>query len=473
MNNTNYQPTTFQDELSEVSEGVQLEWKKIDKERISKLKGTVVWSGRGYAGSRTGRVHSFDGLPKLIGIDFNNGEISYRSRFIRNRIYHYAVKKKSLPPLIQLSNTATGHAKWRIWNSLPYLSMLGKKARALTTGALDIQKIHDKIFVGYDGLSYAVEIDLETFDTTREFRPAKKIGLMRIPTGAAAYVRSKDGRFYNHAIANDIRRFGKHFTLCPFELMPDLKPKYFEKVKLSQLTSIHNITITDSYLIVILSPEKLNVGRLFKTGSVQEALEELPTKVGNELILYDRFSGKLIKRISMSQRFFFNHFIKSEEKGQKIQLDLIEIKELKNRLRLPATAEEKNHMMGVPVRYLVDIDSGAIERQVLWEGIDCEMPYRELPNEIYGIANYFEDSDQGQKLGVCSIYEKRYWFPENSWQVFNAPVVADGLVLVLVSRGDFSKQQLIALEASDFSVVGIADVPFRTALMGHGTWFDH
>ncbi|MEM9340931.1 MAG: hypothetical protein AAGA66_19505 [Bacteroidota bacterium] len=45
-------------------------------------------------------------------------------------------------------------------------------------------------------------------------------------------------------------RFGS--SLYPFELMPDMKPRYFEGVVLDHLTSIHNIAVTESYLIVIL-----------------------------------------------------------------------------------------------------------------------------------------------------------------------------------------------------------------------------
>lgn len=462
----------FKNDLNEVPEGISLEWIIFDANRMSVLNGTVVWSGRGYSGSDAGRVHPFDGLPKLFGLDLNEGKVQFRSRFIRNKVYTDTVKHQALPPLIQLNEGSTGRSHWQLHNALRYLALFrDSPVRATTTGALDVQEVHGRFLVGYDGPSYAVEIDLTSFETLSEFRSGIGLGITRLPTGAAAYAKSVDGKFYNQVVATDMSRLGRRATLCPFELMPDMKPRYFEEVELGRVVSIHNIAVTESYLLVILCPERHNLLKLIKTGSVLTSLEECPNEV-NEFIVFDRYDGRLLHRIPTTYRFFFNHIISAKELGQQLEIDIIEIAKLENRINIPANGEERNSMLGSPVRYLVNQKSKIVKRIQLWEGVDCEMPYDKGPDEPAGFANYFQDTIQGQRSGICSIYEKRHWLPKDGWQVFSAPVLNKGLIMILTASPDFSKQRFVVLEAIDFSIVAVAEIPFRMGLVGHGTWFN-
>ncbi|MEM9340932.1 MAG: hypothetical protein AAGA66_19510 [Bacteroidota bacterium] len=174
------EPVLLGSGVREVPEGVPLHWETCNESYLSTLNGTVVWSGRGYSGSNAGSVHPYDGLPKLFGIDLENGQARFRSRFIRNKLYDETIKHEALPPLIQVSENATGRSRWHLRHSLRYLPLFLDRPVAATTGALDVQKIHDRVLVNYDGPSYAVEIDLDSFETVRELHPGSGLGMIPV-----------------------------------------------------------------------------------------------------------------------------------------------------------------------------------------------------------------------------------------------------------------------------------------------------
>ncbi|MEM9340930.1 MAG: carotenoid oxygenase family protein [Bacteroidota bacterium] len=210
---------------------------------------------------------------------------------------------------------------------------------------------------------------------------------------------------------------------------------------------------------------------MFKTGSVQSSLKESLDGVPNEFLIFDRCNGKLLHRIPYEARFFFNHIIASREEGAILKIDLIEIDRLEDRISLPKSFKERNHMMGGPVRYQLDLHHKEVRRIPIWEGVACEMPYKEDLNEPYGFANYFQDTNVRQRIGICSIYDQQFWLPEDDWQVFSSPVVSQGVVMVLTTSPDLKRQRFVAIKSDDFSVIATSELPFRVGSLAHGTWF--
>jgi carotenoid cleavage dioxygenase-like enzyme len=442
-----------------------------DLSRFKDYRGSAIWCGRGFSGGDGGSVASFDGLPKLFGMHFGDGgRVTFHQKFVRNATFAQAMKRGHVPPGIMVTPHATGGSRWRPWHVTRLLP--GLNAPAPGTGALEVQDVGGRALVGYEGMSYAVEVDSKTLETRGEYRFGRARRPHIVSLGAACFaIAHRDASRYNYVLEHDLTKLGTRPVLRIFRLDAKLKPQYFEPAQLERCVCIHNLVATDNYVISIVVPEKIHLGRLLLHGNVLDALE-MAESAETEFIVHHRHSGRLLQRFATKLRFTFNHVIHASEQGTELVIDLVRNTSPEQRLGIPRSAEDPLEMLGKATRYRIDLASEEVAQHELWDQW-VEMPYVDGPREKPGYANFFTEPGKDQRWGICQIYERRIWLPDAAALVFSSPIVCDDLIMALVCDADFQNPRLVLLEGATFDVVAEAPIPGALGLVAHGGWIEH
>ncbi|WP_392534860.1 carotenoid oxygenase family protein [Nostoc sp. C117] len=443
----------------------------VQEQRFKYLKGAVVWCGRGYLGTDKDFVHHFDGLPKLFGFYFDEGTVTFKTKFLHNSLYKKTLAQGYLPPVVSFQTKKTRDKfRWKPWHLLNYILPVIKN-KTPTTGALEVQNIYGHYLVNYEGLHYAEEIDINTLETLQARRLFKSKVPWNISSSAAAYISDpEETTYYNYLLEVHTWNLGQSATIYPAKIEPNLDVTYFDSVQLEQVGNIHNIVVTNNYLVIIESPERINVKKVIFNGSIFDSMEDLPSE-NNIFYIYDRYTMKLVRKIRSSFHFSFNHIINSFEEKNTIVIDLIEFSTYYKRLLQPDNPKDRLEMCNIPVRYRIDTRDYTIEREQIWDGL-CEMPYHESKLEKRGYANYFVDRPDRQKWGLCSIYEGRTWIPEDGWLVVSSPIVFSDIIMIITADSTFEEFKFVLLEGATFEVIAEALIPTAIGQVAHGNWFD-
>lgn len=460
----------FGNELNETSEtGVPLKVTTLARDRRwANARGAAAWCGRGYVGSAKGRVHPFDGLPKLYTIRLHDGQARFHTRFVRNRVHERTMHDGHVPPMVTVSPEATGASRWRPHQILRSLDLMRRPDAG--TGALEVQSVHGRTIVGYEGLSYAAEVDIESLATLREHRMSRAAGARFIAMGAAYLAPFHgDGTYYTHVLELDVLKLGMRPRFYPARIERDMSLTYFEPATLDACVDVHNLAVTARFVVAIVCPEKIRLDRIVLRGNVIESLVDDPART-NTFLVWDRKTGKLLHTIHSSLHFTFNHFVRSHDDGASIVLDLIECPSAQDRITLPKGPSDRFVMGGKVARYRVALGTHVITREEVFAG-PCEMPASE-PGSPHAFANCFEDRPEGQAWGLCSIYDGRTFFPPDGARIFAAPLVHDDLIHVLAVDARFERYEWWCLDAPTLSVRAKAVLPESVGMVAHGNWFE-
>ncbi|MCK6545187.1 carotenoid oxygenase family protein [Myxococcota bacterium] len=422
----------------------------------------AVWVGRGFVGGEHGRVDAFDGLPKLHSIRLHDGCARLHTRFIRNDVYRRAMARGYLEPFITVSPRVSGRSSWRPRHAL-------RAASASGTGALEIQRVHGRFIVGYEGSGYTAEVDVETLETLGEHVLRPRNPPWRVVLGSAFIPSASDGTAYATAVTLELWRPGARPRLEITSLDPDLRAAPFEVVELDAVVDIHNIAVTERFVVAVICPERMDLLRLTTAGNALAAIEARAGAT-NLFLVWDRRSGRLLRRISSRFHFSFNHVVRATEIGATVRLDLVENTSPTARITVPGRPTDPFVMGGAVVRYDVDLARGEVLRSEVFAG-PCEMPAAERADGP-AYANYFADVGGVQAWGLASIYDGRTFLPSNGWRVMSSPVVRDGLVHVLACDAQFERFAWWALDGASFELVADVALPEPLGLVAHGSWFD-
>lgn len=442
------------------SEGLELKIRyrsEAARERVEGLRGAVLWVGRGYKGDRD-VVTTIDGLARLTGIYFDQGKSVLKSKYVHDSRYFEALKRRRVPNDVTLNPRSS----WRPWHIVS--SVFRSQG-----GALDIQRIHGRDFVTYEGADYLVEIDVGTLEVVQPHSTRRFTGELpthlRLGHAEYPYVRALDRHVFISLLINPFRW---RATLAAYALGRDWSAGPLFQTDLSHIIDFHSFAVTDRHLVFIQNPERIDLARLVQRGNLVESLVD-QQRVMNRFIVFDHAEGRIVDLIDSSHHFSFNHIFKASTAGRVISIDLIESSNYRDRIVFADKVDDRHLMYGRPVRYHIDLARRRVDREPLWDQL-CEMPYVDDAGHGDTIANYFCDRDGTQFWGLCNLDRKLSWTEDD--YIMSSPVVKGGVCFCISCDRRFTEFKLLMLDVESLSVLGEASLPMTIGMVAHGKWLD-
>ncbi|MGD8397712.1 MAG: carotenoid oxygenase family protein [Anaerolineae bacterium] len=438
------------------------------------LRGTLIRNGPGtfHVGAERYR-HWFDGLAMLHRFFFDDGQVSYRNRFLDCQAYREARE--------------TGTICYSEFATDPQRSLLGR------VGTIFSPKITDSAKVSVAHLAsrhlalaetpIQVEFDPDTLATRGSFCYEDR--LMGQMTTVHPQFDDENGRAYN--LVTRYHRIS-HYNLHAIEAngsvrlvasLPVQKPAY-----------MHSFGMSPTYLILTEFPLVVNsVHLLLWLRPYIENFRWEPQR-GTPFWVVNRHTGELVGRFECDPFFAFHH-VNAFEQGDELVVDLVayEDADVLSAYYLDRLEQDQHEIpWGTLRRYRVPLQGGRVRSEVLSDA--C----MELPRFDYGRYNmqeayrfvYASSQRPEHPTGFYNQLVKADIQSGRSWTWFEAgcypgePVFVgrpgrraedEGVILSVVLDADHAASFLLVLDAGSFSERARVEIPHPVLFGYHGEFF--
>lgn len=428
------------------------------------LLGHLIFNGPAYLANINEDSGWFEGLAMLHLFNFEHNQLSYKNQFIRSKSF-YDTFARNNPKFknVKINNANLNVAK------------LANKFVALSEIPLPV--IFDpKTLKTMGSFTYHDKLPIDKiFESSNPVRDeSKKETISFLIHMGALYsnyeiYKIKDGAF---SIGLGDARREKIATISTKE------PAY-----------IHNLSITENYIILVEYPFIVKPYRLALGGSMIDKFEWKPEE-GTNFYVINRNSKEVMKL--NTKGFFALNNVNAFEKNNKIVIDIVTYDEptvIKKMTTVMTRLNIKKYDSDIEsklVRFKLDLENKSIESEAISSN-NINFPrinenYRGKPYSfVYGTAmlkkEYYDDLNQLIKIDINNNEEK-YWYEEDCYPsepVFvgapNAQEEDDGVVMSIVLDSKKEKSFLIILNATSFKEIARVELPHHIPFGLRGNFF--
>ncbi|MBS4035137.1 MAG: carotenoid oxygenase family protein [Ignavibacterium sp.] len=437
------------------------------------VEGTLLRNGPGTfkAGNQNYR-HWFDGLAMLHKFTFRNGTVSYANKFLQCKAYNEA----KLNEKISYSEFATD----------PCYSLFDRVKGVFSPKITDSAKVNvgnlSGKFVALGEPSLQMEFDPETLESVGVFAYDNKVN---------QHVTTVHPHIDNNEVINLTTRFGRVSNYRFMKLTKGNDPQLVASQKVKSPAYLHSFGMSKNYLIITEFPYVVNPLKvLFKAKPFIENYVWKPER-GTRIFIFDRNSGKLIKK-TITDAFFAFHHINAFEKGNELIFDIAAYPDpgIIQSFYLDRIKSEEKILPGGEIRrYKVDLNSS---QKVTFEKLTDELI--ELPRFdydklnmngnyqfIYSIGmdskakNSFYDQivKSDIKSGKSVVWSEQNCFPGEPVFIRNPKSKSedDGIILSVVLDESKGNSFLLVMDAQSFTEIARAEIPHAVLFGYHGNFY--
>lgn len=446
------------------SDAAEYDELEVEGELPPWLSGTLLRSSVSlFEVGNTRMRHWFDGLAMLHNFTFAGGRVSYRSKMLESRAFREASR--------------AGHSTLPEFGTDPCRSIF-KRVQAtfhpeLTdNGAVTVNRIGDE-FLAMTETPMPVQFDPVTLATLPGGSRAKAPG--DIAT-AHAHVDPPSGGMLNYAL-----KIGPRSTYRFYTVGGAGGPAVVAGATASPPRYVHSFGVTERHIVLLAGPLTIPAGRLIGSALAKRSFLECMSwrpELGTEILVFDRRSGELIKRLETETLFCFHHINAFERDGDLIvDICAFDDPSIIYELYLDKLREGRSQLPRATARRLcIGLESGSVEQRELWDGY-FELPrinYRAhngLPYRFaYGVSaapgaespEWFESLVKlDVETGETRVWHRPGLYP--SEPVFVAAPSAeaedDGVLLSIGVDGAAKRSELTVLDARSLEPLAQAAVP--------------
>ena len=439
------------------------------------LRGTLIRNGPGtfQVGQERYR-HWFDGLAMLHRFSFQEGRVSYTSRFLQVDAYTQAQQQER----IVFSEFATDPQR-----SFP--DRIGAVLSPQTTdnAKVSVTRIHGHTLALAE-TPIQVEFDPDTLLTLNRFSyEENRLGQMTTVHPVFDFQRDQ--------VYNLVTRYNRitHYNL--HDISDPYHPKRLVSIPTSHPAYLHSFGMTPNYFIVV--EFSLVVNPLALLLWLRPFIENFRWKpgLGSTFWIIDRRDGKVVNRLH-GEAFFAFHHVNAFERGDEIVLDIdaYEDASILRAFYLDRLQDEQNELpFGRLRRYRLPLRGGSATYEVLSEA--CI----ELAN--YDYTRFNMDGTYRYVYASSVNPEKRQGFynqvvkvdiqtrTEQAWYSLNCypgePLFVgrpgrkeedDGVIVTVVLDANSGHSFLLVLDAHSLEEIARAEIPQPVLFGYHGAFFN-
>jgi len=435
------------------------------------LSGTLVRNGPGQFEVGGRRVnHWFDGLAMLRRYAFEDGRISYSSRFLRTEAYAEAMDGRLT------GQFATDTRGWR-----RFLGLLRSLSLPEPTDNANVHVARiDGEHVALTEAPRRVAFDPRTLETRGEFRFDDDLS----EHITAAHLVDDPHR-------GELVGFATQFGLTPTYHLYRVPRGSRRREVIASIGArgpayIHDCSVTRDHVVLVEPPLILSLRRMlspFSEGAV-DMLDWQPER-GTRLLVVDRETGDVVVDSTVDPAFVFHHVNAFVDDGT-VVLDLIEFPDgdIVDAMGMDALDGEgfPDAPDGRLVRYRIDPGTNAVRRERLYAG-GMELPRVARADTgrhhryAYGQATDRADANGLAKVD-CETGTAREWWERSVYVEEPLPVRhpdpdADDDGVVLATALDVEREQtlLFVFDAETLAVRARAFLPHVEPFGFHGRFF--
>jgi len=437
------------------------------------LSGTLIRNGAAkFEVGKENYNHWFDGLAMLHKFSFRNGQILYTNKFLKGHTFKNTIKKGRIvyPEFATIPK-----------RSLLYRIFLNATGHFTDNASVNVTRVGES-YIAMTETPPRVEFDPDSLNTLGRFHYRDRV---------AGHLTTVHPQFdyKKEQIINYITRFSLTSTYNIYSIKQgSTRRQIISSIPVKQASYMHSFGMTENFVILTEFPLYINPFSLLLTGS--PFIENLFWKPehGTTFLVIDKKSGKMIGNFKCEPFFAFHHINCYEEMGNVI-VDIVSYKD-SSIIEFLYLDKLRKGIFLIPTpqirRYYLDLASNKVATQILSRDF-VEFPrinYRRCNtrnyNYVYGISDHKSNGFTNKLVKFC-INDKsfKYWYKENNFPgepVFvTAPGTAEedeGVILSLVLDTIKRKTYLLILDATSFSEIARAYLPFAVPFGSHGQYFE-
>jgi len=283
--------------------------------------------------------HWLDGDGMVCSLHFAEGNIRFTNRFVRSTKF--------------VAEEAAGHPIFRTFGTSFKADQLKRNIGLESPVNVSVYPYRNSLLAfGEQGLP--CELDPVTLETRGDYNFG---GCLNDVSPFAAHPKfdSVTGEMFNFGIAYSA--VGPHLNLYRFGA--DGKLIYRKRFPLDYARSIHDFSLSQSYVVFYLSPYILNMEALARDGrTLMEALGWEPER-GSRLLIVSRETGEQVATIPVGNRYCL-HLINCFEEEGRLLVDVLELDHPIYDQYQVVPDLFTNVCEGQPVRFVIDLDSSEL-----------------------------------------------------------------------------------------------------------------
>lgn len=415
--------------------------------------------------------HWFDGLCLLYSFSFNNGKVSYKSKFLQSDDYINLVKKND-------SNYQAFGTSYKR-NILKKLKdVIAPNNLHKPNSNVNITKINNEFVVMTEIPNY-LSFSKDSLDTIGLFN--FQDDLKSQTTTAHPHLDFKTGDFYNISINFSST---SHYIFYKIQANSN-KREIVAKIPVKSPCYLHGFSITEKYLILAECPLMVNPLDLMFSDKPFIQNYKWNQSQGSKFYIVDKETGNY--KVIESNSFFSFHHINAYEENNNIILDLIAfdnnkiidsfyLENLRNKEKIPQSRFR---------RFILDLDKKTCKYNDLFD-ISIELPrinYKRHNSKKYNYA-YLNSQGKGSFFlneitrVDLSKNELKTWQEKDCYA--GEPVFVDnpqshkeneGIVLSVVLDNKNKESFLLIIDTNNFEEIARVKIGEVIPLGFHGQFF--
>jgi all-trans-8'-apo-beta-carotenal 15,15'-oxygenase len=291
------------------------------------------------AGLRYG--HWLDGDGMVCALHFENGGVRFVNRFVRSA--KFAAEEETGRPIFRTFGTS-------------FTTDRLKRGMALESPVNVSVYPYQNCLLAFGEQGLPWELDPVTLETLGEYDFGGSLNDIS-PFAAHPKFDSATGEMFNFGIAYSAA--SPHLNLYRFGVKGE--QIYRRRLPLPYACSIHDFSLSQTYVVFYLSPYILNMESLARDGrTLMEALNWEPER-GSHLLIISRETGDQVATIPISNRYCL-HLINCFEEESRLVVDVLELEHpIYDQYQVPNLFTEICE--GQPARFVIDVDECRVTKR--------------------------------------------------------------------------------------------------------------
>jgi carotenoid cleavage dioxygenase-like enzyme len=423
-------------------------------------------------------AHWFDGLAMLHAFAFDQGSITYYSKYLRTDAFRCVTQKKTLnyvgfaqDPCRSLFQRI---ASWFI----PHIE--------IPNANINVAYLADA-YAAFFEIPMPVRFDQHTLETLGLLDFPDALPKQNVWESAHPIYDAQEDETINYLV-----EYGRQSYYTFYRLRKKSKSReVLAKIPVKEPAYMHSFSVTENYCLLTEYPFVVKPFDLWiKNVPFIHNFFWDPSR-GTQFLVIDRKEGKLIGNLRTDPFFAFHH-VNAFEEGGRIHCDLLSYDDpriigiLANHFRRESGHPENEVKIRL-MRYSLSLNNGLIQKRELWDK-PAELP--RINDLKRGVAYRFayladpREPDEAEEdirpiykwnteLEQAEAWSERGCFPGEA--VFipapNARQEDEGVVLSVVLDLKSQRSFLLILDAKNFKELGRAYAPQKIPVGLHGQFF--
>lgn len=428
------------------------------------ISGSLIFNGPAYLSNINEDSMWFDGLAMLHLFNFNHQNVIYKNRFLKSKEFY--------------NTFAANNSKY--------------KNVKINNANLNVAKLANK-FVALSEIPLPVIFDPTTLKTLGSFTyndklPTNKIFESSNPIRDETKKETISFLIHMGALYSNYEIYKIRDGMHSLGL-GDAKREKIATISVKEPAYIHNLSITENYIIFAEYPFVVKPYRLAMGGSMIDKFEWKPEK-GTNFHIINR-NSKEVTTLN-TKGFFALSQVNAFEKNNEIFVDIVTfpdasvIKKMTNVLNRLNLKHYDSDLSSNLSRFKIDLENKSIKQEILSSKYISfprinenykTKPYHFVYGVAMGLKDYYDDINQLIKININNG-ETIYWHEDELYpsepvfvSVPNAQEEDDGIVMSVVLDGKEGMSFLLILNATSFKEIARVELPHHIPFGLRGNFF--